>query len=64
MRILLVEYEQPVRYLKHTLEEAGYAVDAVFSGKEAESLTGSIAYDLIIKDRLELDQCNDLFTAQ
>ena len=65
MRILLIECEQPVRNLKHTLEEAGYAVDEVHSGKEAESLAGSIAYDLIILDvfrreKASLEICQSL----
>ncbi|HEY6072960.1 MAG TPA: response regulator transcription factor [Anaerolineales bacterium] len=58
MRILLVEDEHKIsRYVKRGLEEAGYAVDAVYTGREALDWAHAILYDLIILDILlpELD---------
>lgn len=51
MRILLVEDEHKIAaYVKRGLEESGYAVDAVFTGREALEWTESINYDLVVLD--------------
>ena len=51
MRILLVEDEHRISaYVKRGLEESGYAVDAVFDGREALDWAESAPYDLIILD--------------
>jgi DNA-binding response OmpR family regulator len=51
MRILVVEDEHKISaYVKRGLEEAGYAVDAVFSGLEALDWAEAAPYDLIILD--------------
>ena len=58
MRILLVEDERKISaYVKRGLEEAGYAVDAVYDGRAALDWAESTAYDLIVLDILlpELD---------
>jgi DNA-binding response OmpR family regulator len=58
MRALLVEDERKISaYVKRGLEEAGYAVDAVFNGKEALDWAEASPYDVIILDILlpELD---------
>lgn len=53
MRILLVEDEPKIStYVKRGLEEAGYAVDAVFTGRDALDWAIATAYDLIILDIL------------
>ena len=53
MRILVVEDERKIStYLKRGLEEQGYAVDAVFSGREALEWAEATSYDLIILDIL------------
>lgn len=53
MRILLVEDEPNIsRYVKRGLEEAGYAVDAVYNGNDALDWASATAYDLIILDIL------------
>lgn len=58
MRVLLVEDERKVSaYVKRGLEEQGYAVDAVYSGRDALDWAEAAPYDLIILDILlpELD---------
>jgi len=51
MRVLLVEDEHKISaYVKRGLEEAGYAVDAVFNGQDALDWAMSAQYDLIILD--------------
>jgi heavy metal response regulator len=58
MRVLLVEDERRISaYVKRGLEEEGYAVDAVYTGREVLDWADAAAYDLIILDILlpELD---------
>jgi heavy metal response regulator len=58
LRILLVEDERRIStYVKRGLEEEGYAVDAVYTGREALDWAEPAPYDLIILDILlpELD---------
>src|SRR3990172_6121998 len=51
MRVLLVEDEQKISaYVKFGLEESGYAVDAVFTGRDALDWAEAAPYDLIILD--------------
>jgi DNA-binding response OmpR family regulator len=51
MRILLVEDEHKIAsYVKRGLQESGYAVDAVFTGRDALDWIGAAPYDLIILD--------------
>ena len=51
MRLLLVEDELDIQdFLKRSLEEAGYQVDAASDGKTAECLATEVAYDLLIVD--------------
>ena len=51
MRVLLVEDEHKISaYVKRGLEESGYAVDAVFTGREALDWVEAAPYDLIILD--------------
>lgn len=53
VRILLVEDEPKIStYVKRGLEEAGYAVDAVFNGRDALDWAIATAYDLVILDIL------------
>ncbi len=53
MRILLVEDERRIStYVKRGLEESGYAVDAVYTGREALDWASGTPYDLIILDIL------------
>jgi heavy metal response regulator len=53
MRILLVEDERKISaYVKRGLEEAGYAVDTAYTGKEALDWAEATPYDLIILDIL------------
>jgi len=53
MRILLVEDEPKIStYVKRGLEEAGYAVDAVYKGRDALDWAIATTYDLIILDIL------------
>jgi heavy metal response regulator len=58
MRVLIVEDERKISaYVKRGLEEQGYAVDAVYSGRDALDWAEAAPYDLIILDILlpELD---------
>lgn len=51
MRVLLVEDEHKISsYVKRGLQESGYAVDAVFTGRDALDWIGAAPYDLIILD--------------
>src|SRR5271163_3869019 len=51
MRLLLVEDELDIQdFLKRSLEEAGYQVDAASDGKTAECLASEGAYDLLVVD--------------
>jgi len=51
MRVLLVEDEhKTAAYVKRGLQESGYAVDAVFTGRDAQDWIGAAPYDLIILD--------------
>lgn len=53
MRVLLAEDELKIcAYIKQGLEEQGYAVDAVTSGREALDWAEAASYDLIILDIL------------
>ncbi|MFZ0530068.1 MAG: response regulator transcription factor [Propionicimonas sp.] len=53
MRVLIVEDDRRISaYVKRGLEEQGYAVDAVFSGRDALYWAGSTPYDLILLDVL------------
>jgi DNA-binding response OmpR family regulator len=53
MRILLVEDENRIStYVKRGLGEFGYAVDAVFTGKDALLWAESAPYDVIVLDVL------------
>jgi DNA-binding response OmpR family regulator len=53
VRVLLVEDERKISaYTKRGLEENGYAVDAVFSGREAYDWAVATEYDAIILDIL------------
>ena len=53
MRVLLVEDEPKISaYVKRGLEESGYAVDAVFNGRDALDWCAATAYDLVILDIL------------
>ena len=53
MRVLLVEDESKISaYIKRGLEESGYAVDAVFSGRDALDWSAAATYDLVILDIL------------
>lgn len=53
MRVLLVEDERKISaYIKRGLEEQGYAVDAVATGREALDWAEAAAYDLIVLDLL------------
>lgn len=58
MRVLLVEDEHHISaYVKRGLDEDGYAVDAVYTGREALHWADAAVYDLIVLDILlpELD---------
>jgi two-component system copper resistance phosphate regulon response regulator CusR len=51
MRLLLVEDEHDIQnFLKRSLEEAGYQVEAASDGKTAESLAIDGAFDILIVD--------------
>jgi DNA-binding response OmpR family regulator len=53
MRILIVEDERKISaYVKRGLEEAGYAVDAAYTGKEALDWAEAAPYDVIVLDIL------------
>ncbi len=53
MRVLLVEDEPKISaYVKRGLEESGYAVDAVFNGRDALDWCAATPYDLVILDIL------------
>ncbi len=51
MRLLLVEDEHDIQsFLRRSLEEAGYQVDAAADGRTAERLAREAAYDILIVD--------------
>ena len=51
MRLLLIEDELDIRnFLRHSLEEAGYKVEAAVDGKSAERLAVEGFYDVLIVD--------------
>src|ERR1017187_2961742 len=51
MRLLLVEDEHDIQsFLRRSLEEAGYQVDAAADGKTADRLARETAYDILIVD--------------
>jgi len=51
MRVLIVEDEHKISaYVKRGLEEAGYAVDTVFTGRDALDWAASADYDVIVLD--------------
>ncbi len=51
MRILIIEDDQKLSAsLKRVLTEAGYAVDAAFTGEEGRNMADDFPYDLIILD--------------
>jgi DNA-binding response OmpR family regulator len=51
MRVLLVEDEHDIQsFLRRSLEEAGYQVDAAADGKTAERLARETAHDILIVD--------------
>jgi two-component system copper resistance phosphate regulon response regulator CusR len=51
MRLLLVEDELDIRsFLKHSLAEAGYEVEAAADGKTAERLAIEGAFDILVVD--------------
>ena len=53
MRVLIVEDERKIAsYLKRGLEEQGYAVDTVFTGREALDWADATPYDIILLDIL------------
>ncbi len=53
MRVLIVEDERKISaYVKRGLEEAGYAVDAAYTGKEALDWAEAAPYDVIVLDIL------------
>ena len=60
MRLLLIEDDKElVKGLKKQLETAGYAVDVVSDGVQAEELGNSIAYGVVVLD-IGLPGCNGL----
>jgi two-component system copper resistance phosphate regulon response regulator CusR len=51
MRLLLVEDEIDIQsFLRRSLEEAGYEVEAASDGKTAERLAGESSFDILIVD--------------
>jgi DNA-binding response OmpR family regulator len=53
MRVLVVEDERKIAgYLKHGLEEGGYAVDLAYDGQEALDWSAMVNFDAIILDVL------------
>lgn len=53
MRVLVVEDERKIAaYVKRGLEEAGYAVDAAYTGPEALDWAAVVDFDLIVLDIL------------
>ncbi len=53
MRVLIVEDERKISaYVKRGLEEQGYVVDAVYTGREALDWVDAVPFDLIVLDIL------------
>jgi len=53
MRVLVVEDERKIAtYVKRGLEEQGYAVDIVYTGREALDWVETVEFDLIVLDIL------------
>jgi DNA-binding response OmpR family regulator len=60
MRLLLVEDEYDIQsFLRRSLEEAGYEVDAAADGKAAQALAAKNAYDILVVD-LGLPDCDGI----
>jgi two-component system copper resistance phosphate regulon response regulator CusR len=60
MRLLLVEDEHDIRsFLRLSLEEAGYEVDAASDGEIAERFAAENAYDILVVD-LGLPDCDGI----
>jgi two-component system copper resistance phosphate regulon response regulator CusR len=60
MRLLLVEDELDIqRFLRRSLEEAGYQVEAAADGKTAELLAAESPYDILVVD-LGLPDCDGI----
>lgn len=60
MRLLLVEDEKDIQsFLRRSLEDAGYRVDAAGDGASAEALAGQNAYDISVVD-LGLPDCDGI----
>ena len=60
MRLLLVEDEHDIQaFLRRSLQEAGYQVDAASDGKSAERLVTENTYDILVVD-LGLPDCDGI----
>ena len=60
MRLLLVEDEHDIQsFLRRSLEEAAYQVDAAADGRTAEALAAEHAYDILVVD-LGLPDCDGI----
>ena len=60
MRLLLVEDEHDIQgFLRRSLDEAGYHVDAASDGKAAERLAAENVYDILVVD-LGLPDCDGI----
>jgi two-component system copper resistance phosphate regulon response regulator CusR len=60
MRLLLVEDEHDIQaFLRRSLEESGYQVDAASNGATAQSLATENAYDILVVD-LGLPDCDGI----
>ena len=60
MRLLLVEDEHDIQaFLRRSLQEAGYQVDAASDGKSAEHLATENTYDILVVD-LGLPDCDGI----
>jgi two-component system copper resistance phosphate regulon response regulator CusR len=60
MRLLLVEDEHDIQaFLRRSLQEAGYQVDAASNGATAQSLATENAYDILVVD-LGLPDCDGI----
>src|ERR1700741_2359205 len=60
MRLLLVEDEHDIQsFLRRSLEEAAYQVEAAATGKAAETLATQNSYDILVVD-LGLPDCDGI----